>query len=329
MRADPLDATVARAAGTITDTGDAGVVDAAAATVAGKAGARRRDDAAELIGRSLGRYRVQARLGAGGMGVVWAALDPALDRRVAVKVLPSRAGASRDHLEVRLRREAQALARLEHPNVIAVYDVGVAADSVFVAMQLVDGVTLDTYVAREHATPAAIAALFVQACRGLAAAHAAGIVHRDVKPSNLLVDGAGRVFVGDFGLARGAAADDAVAPADASLLDAELTRAGAVLGTPLYMAPEQISGTNINHRADLYAVGCTLFELCTGRPPFIDGNILHHHLVTPPPILSTLCPEAPPALDQLIADCLVKDSLERVDSATDISDRLRTIAASL
>ena len=272
MRADPLDATVARAAGTITDTGvvDAGVVDAAAATVAGKAGARRRDDAAELIGRSLGRYRVQARLGAGGMGVVWAALDPALDRRVAVKVLPSRAGASRDHLEVRLRREAQALARLEHPNVIAVYDVGVAADSVFVAMQLVDGVTLDTYVAREHATPAAIAALFVQACRGLAAAHAAGIVHRDVKPSNLLVDGAGRVFVGDFGLARGAAADDAlaIAPADASLLDAELTRAGAVLGTPLYMAPEQHAGQAATERADQFSLCVSMWTVLYGQHPF-------------------------------------------------------------
>ena len=268
MRADPLDATVARAAGTITDTGDAGVVDAAAATVAGKAGARRRDDAAELIGRSLGRYRVQARLGAGGMGVVWAALDPALDRRVAVKVLPSRAGASRDHLEVRLRREAQALARLEHPNVIAVYDVGVAADSVFVAMQLVDGVTLDTYVAREHATPAAIAALFVQACRGLAAAHAAGIVHRDVKPSNLLVDGAGRVFVGDFGLARGAAADDAIAPADASLLNAELTRAGAVLGTPLYMAPEQHAGQAATERADQFSLCVSMWTVLYGQHPF-------------------------------------------------------------
>ena len=271
MRADPLDATVARAAGTITDTGaEAGAVDAAAPTVAGRAGARRRDDAAELIGRSLGRYRVLARLGAGGMGVVWAALDPALDRRVAVKVLPSRAGASRDHLEVRLRREAQALARLEHPNVIAVYDVGVAADSVFVAMQLVDGVTLDAYVAREHATPAAIAALFVQACRGLAAAHAAGIVHRDVKPSNLLVDGAGRVFVGDFGLARGAGADDAIAsaPADASLLDTELTRAGAVLGTPLYMAPEQHAGQAATERADQFSLCVSMWSVLYGEHPF-------------------------------------------------------------
>ena len=154
-----------------------------------------------------------------------------------------------------------------------------------------------------------------QLCTGLAYAHSKKVIHRDIKPANVFISKERVVKLGDFGLAR-------------VMREIEI-RQTDVRGTPLYMAPEQISGTNINHRADLYAVGCTLFELCTGRPPFIDGNILHHHLVTPPPILSTLCPEAPPALDQLIADCLVKDSLERVDSATDISDRLRTIAAAL
>jgi len=123
------------------------------------------------------------------------------------------------------------------------------------------------------------------------------------------------VKLGDFGIAR-------------VMRELEI-RQTDVRGTPLYMSPEQINGTNINHRADLYAVGCTLFELCAGRPPFIDGNVMAHHLFTEPPLLSSLCPAAPPALDELILELLAKDASLRLGSATEIQDRLRQVAATL
>ncbi|MBL8622286.1 MAG: serine/threonine protein kinase [Myxococcales bacterium] len=269
--ADDAEASTAAAhanARTVTDTGG----DAAmAATVAG-VGRPPGSDASDLIGQTIGRYRVQARLGSGGMGVVWAALDPALDRRVAIKVLPSLSPDRRASLEVRLRREAQALARLEHPNVVAVYDVGVAAESVFIAMQLIDGTTLDAYLAREALPPPQILAMFVEACRGLAAAHAAGIVHRDVKPTNLLVDRAGRVYVSDFGLARSASDAPAETTADTSLLADELTRAGAVMGTPIYMAPEQHAGAATDPRSDQFSLCVSLWTALFGQHPFVSGR---------------------------------------------------------
>ncbi|MBK9034577.1 MAG: serine/threonine protein kinase [Myxococcales bacterium] len=254
---------------TITDTGEA-----LAATVDGR-GPRGSPPVDDWVGRTIGRYRLEARLGAGGMGVVWAALDPALDRRVALKVLPPLEPDRRAHLEVRLRREAQALARLDHPNVIAVYDVGVAAESVFIAMQLVDGATLDGHLASARPPPARVIALYLDACRGLAAAHDAGIIHRDVKPSNLLVDKAGRLYVGDFGLARGAGTVDDASPGDHSLLSAEMTRAGAVMGTPLYMAPEQHAGEAATARADQYSLCVSMWEALFGQHPFATGRWDH------------------------------------------------------
>ncbi len=272
VAAAALDATVPR---TVTDTGAAlDPSDPLAPTVAAHVGASA-TASEDWVGRTIGRYRIERRLGAGGMGVVWAAHDPALDRKVALKVLPPLDAERRAHLEVRLRREAQALARLDHPNVVAVYDVGVAAESVYVAMQLVDGTTLDRHLARATPPPAAIIALFLDACRGLAAAHAAGIIHRDVKPSNLLVDQAGRVYVGDFGLARGAGDDDDAPADDRSLLSAEMTRAGAVMGTPLYMAPEQHAGEPATARADQYSLCVSLWEALFGCHPFAVGRWQH------------------------------------------------------
>ena len=270
---------------------------------------------AVLAATLLGRYRLDAELGAGAMGVVYRAWDLRLERAVALKVM-ARAVREIPEAMAFFVQEAKSLAQLNHPNIVAVYDQVEDGTDQYMIMEFVDGVTLEKLITDRGRLPLRTAfGVIDQLCTGLAYAHGKKVIHRDIKPANVFISKERVVKLGDFGLAR-------------VMREIEI-RQTDVRGTPLYMAPEQISGTNINHRADLYAVGCTLFELCTGRPPFIDGNILHHHLVTPPPILSTLCPEAPPALDQLIADCLVKDSLERVDSATDISDRLRTIAASL
>ena len=224
-----------------------------------------------LIGTSIGRYRVIARVGAGGMGVVYRALDPALDRTVALKVLPPLDEVRRGQLEERLRREAQALARLNHENVVAVYDVGIAETSLFVAMQFVDGTTLDDHLAANRLSPRKLLALFVAAGRGLAAAHVAGIIHRDVKPSNLLVDCQGHVYVGDFGLARGATDVERPSESGDDLLVSDMTRVGAVIGTPLFMAPEQHRGESATERADQFSFCVSLWFELFGRHPFVAG----------------------------------------------------------
>jgi len=183
-------------------------------------------------------------------------------------------------------------------------------------MEFVDGMTLEKLLTdRGRLSVRQALGVVDQLCTGLAYAHGKKVIHRDIKPANVFISREKVVKLGDFGLAR-------------VMREIEI-RQTDVRGTPLYMAPEQVSGTNINHRADLYAVGCTLFELCAGRPPFIDGNVMHHHLVTEPPVLSSLCPEAPAALDELVADCLAKDALARVDSAAAICERVRAIAAAL
>ena len=201
-----------------------------------------RDPTVLARGAMLGRYVVLERLGQGGMGVVYAAYDPELDRKLAVKLLRD-AGSATPERHARLLREAQALARLQHPNVVAVYDVGTLGDRVFVAMELVAGATVAAWLTEERRDWRAIVEVYVQAGRALAAAHELGIVHRDFKPENVLVDREGRVRVVDFGLAR--SAEDVAPPAEAdtaSVLDATLTRTGALVGTPGYIAPEQQTG---------------------------------------------------------------------------------------
>ncbi|MCA9618834.1 MAG: protein kinase, partial [Myxococcales bacterium] len=217
-------------------------------------------------------------LGEGGMGVVYAAFDEALGRRVALKLL---------HVgdPLRLLREAQALARLSHPNVVQIYAVGRFREQVYVAMEYVEGPTLDAWLRAEARPPEAILDAFIQAGRGLAAAHQGGLVHRDFKPSNVLVGQDGRVRVLDFGLAlapgapnldRGlpvAGSSSIVSGASHSLLGEALTMAGAIAGTPAYMAPEQLHGADVDVRCDVYAFSVTLFEALYGRRPYKGKSV--------------------------------------------------------
>jgi tetratricopeptide (TPR) repeat protein/tRNA A-37 threonylcarbamoyl transferase component Bud32 len=255
------------------------------------AGAPRTDAAAAgpglPAGSVLGRYMVLDHLGRGGMGVVYAAYDPHLDRRVALKLLSPERYGEQDATDGRNRllREAQAIARLAHPNVVAVHDVGVIDDEVFVAMEYVDGETLGAFCAEEGRTRDEIVAAFAQAARGLAAAHAKGLVHRDFKPDNVLVDKEGRARVLDFGLARaeGRAAQEAAPSAStpsiprdlpSGPLGMQLTRAGALLGTPRYMAPEQLDGGVVDARSDQFAFGVALYEALYRGHPFGGGDDL-------------------------------------------------------
>ncbi len=236
-------------------------------------------------GATFGRYVILERIGAGGMGVVWKAYDPELDRRVALKLVRLDRGRDAgsedpthpDEPRERLLREAQAMAKLAHPNVIAVHDVGTLGDEVFVAMELVDGPNLNAWLKQRRRPWREILHAFVQAGRGLHAAHAAGLVHRDFKPDNVLVGSDGRVRVTDFGLSRAldqphAERAPGPAPASGRLFDS-LTTTGSVVGTPAFMSPEQHMGRATDPRSDQFSFCVALWEALAGSRPFAAASI--------------------------------------------------------
>jgi formylglycine-generating enzyme required for sulfatase activity len=257
-------------------------------------------------GARIGRYLILERVGSGAMGVVYGAYDPELDRRIALKLLGGDQAAQEESARARLLREAKAMARLADPNVIAVHDVGVFEGRVFLAMEFLGGGTLKSWLGAGPRGWRQVLEVFVAAGRGLAAAHAAGLVHRDFKPDNVLLDREGRPRVGDFGLARDAdAAGDQgdgagraqAALAPASLTGAEaagqrlatLTRTGAIMGTPAYMAPEQVLGEPTDERTDQFGFCVALYEALYGELPFTGESLLRllHSItegqVRPPP----------------------------------------------
>ncbi|MBA3539070.1 MAG: serine/threonine protein kinase [Deltaproteobacteria bacterium] len=222
------------------------------------------------VGDRVGRYLVLASLGAGGMGVVFSAYDPQLDRKIALKLLRTNIGINTKEARARLRREAQAIAQLSHPNVVNVYDVGATEEGdVYIAMEFVEGDTLTQWLKKFARTPREIVDVFLQAARGLFAAHSVGLLHRDFKPDNVLVGGDGRVRVTDFGLARSVLGpDEAIRPTlDTTHLQVELTATGTVLGTPRYMPPEQLKGPDIDARSDQFSFCVALYEALYGSHP--------------------------------------------------------------
>jgi Tol biopolymer transport system component/tRNA A-37 threonylcarbamoyl transferase component Bud32 len=225
-------------------------------------------------GAVVGRYTVHREIGSGAMGIVCLAHDPDLDRRIALKLVRTEAAGGGESSRSRVLREAKSNARLAHPNVVAVHDVGTWGDHVFIAMELVEAGTLRTVVGAGKPWRETFA-LFLEAGAGLAAAHAAGLVHRDFKPDNVLIGVDGRPRVADFGLAR--AVDESEGPAGfrdvAAGLEATMTETGAVIGTPAYMAPEQMRGERTDARADIFAFCVALFEGLYGQRPF-DGRTL-------------------------------------------------------
>jgi serine/threonine protein kinase/tetratricopeptide (TPR) repeat protein len=224
-------------------------------------------------GATVGRYVVLETLGAGAMGMVYAAYDPDLDRRVALKILhPDRHLSDAAGMREILLREAQAMARLSHPNVVAVYDTGAFEDELFIAMELIDDGTLVEWLAERTRGWREIALLFRQAAAGLASAHRAALVHRDFKPENVLVTGEGVAKVSDFGIARIGAEVSAIPEESPRTALATLHRTNAVLGTPAYMAPEQRAGKRADARSDMYAFGVALHEALHGTRPNGEGS---------------------------------------------------------
>jgi tetratricopeptide (TPR) repeat protein/tRNA A-37 threonylcarbamoyl transferase component Bud32 len=229
-------------------------------------------------GDAIGRYRIVARIGGGMMGEVFAAVDPQLGRKVAIKVLRRDSAADgaddAEDRSTRLLAEAQALARVSHPNVVGIYEVGTVAGHLFIAMELLDGGTLTRWLGLGRAWRDIVAA-FVAAGQGLAAVHAAGMVHRDFKPDNVLVGGDGRMRVTDFGLARISGEPSPPRPParDLCIETAALTRTGALVGTPRYMAPEQLRGETAKAASDQFAFCVALFEALYGTPPFAGATL--------------------------------------------------------
>ncbi|PKV84663.1 serine/threonine-protein kinase [Streptomyces sp. TLI_146] len=257
-----------------------------------------------LIG---GRFAVLRRLGAGGMGEVYEALDTALDRRVAVKLI--RSALLSEESGARFAREARALARIDHPNVVTVYEAGVQDDVPYLVMELLEGVGLQQLLRergpQDEATVRAVAA---GVCRALAAVHEAGMVHRDVKPSNIQLTRTGRVALHDFGIAQ---QHDSTA----------ITQSGLVVGTPAYMAPEQVRGAPSGRQSDMYALGSCVYEMLTGAPPFAADSmhaVMFRIAQEPAPPLHG-SPGIPDDLADLVDALLRKDPADRPDAQTVIA----------
>ncbi|HWN70910.1 MAG TPA: serine/threonine-protein kinase, partial [Haliangium sp.] len=244
----------------------------------------------------IGRFRVLDRLGAGGMGVVYAAYDDKLDRKIAIKIMHSRED-DQGHTALRLRREAQAMARLSHPNVVQVFEVGEYRDSLFLAMEFVRGQTLDDWLREAPRSWRDIVNMHAQAGQGLAAAHRAGLIHRDYKPSNVIVSQDGRARVLDFGLVRQGDTSERAATAKPlaerislpDILDHALTLEGTVVGTPHYMPPEQMTGQPVDARGDQFSFCVALYEALYGVNPFSSPSLaarlnrIMNDAVAPPP----------------------------------------------
>jgi predicted ATPase len=272
------------------------------------------------IGAELAGYRIDGLLGRGGMGYVYSAEHMLLGRRAAIKTLLPELADDGDFKE-RFIRESRVVASIDHPNIIPIYDAGEAAGVAYIAMRFVQGPDLADVIDRERGLPLERAlALLDQAAGALDAAHARDVVHRDVKPANVLVDEpTGRVFLTDFGIAKRARTRG-------------LTKTGYFVGTLDYASPEQIQGQELGAGSDIYALGCVLFEILTGRKPFdkdSDVAVFHAHLLEPPPKLTEFRPELPPALDDVVARAMAKAPQDRFASGRELIDTARAALGEL
>jgi len=281
-----------------------------------------------MIGQSLGHYRIDAKLGQGGMGVVYRAFDTHLDRPVAIKILRADATASLDRRR-RFVLEAKAASALNHPNIIHIYDINSSDGTDFIAMEYVEGKTLDQLIGKNGLPLKDTLRYSIQIADALARAHAAGIVHRDLKPANIIVGEDGRVKVLDFGLAKltEATVDH---DADTATMPAEnfQTEEGLIVGTVAYMSPEQAEGKKVDARSDIFSFGAVLYEMVSGRRPFEGAtkmSTLSAVLHKEPPPLGELTPDVPAELEKIISRCLRKDLDRRAQHIGDIKLALEEI----
>ena len=267
--------------------------------------------------RYLGRYLIEHSLGAGGMGEVFQAQDTRLKRTVAIKVLP--AGATEDATSRRrFLNEARAASALNHPNIVALYDICTEKDQDFLVMEYVDGRRLADLIEAKALSLEQVAGIGSQVALALGAAHAAGIVHRDIKPDNSMVTRTNEAKVLDFGIAKWSR----------GVRETQLTGAGQIVGTIAYMSPEQARGDEIDYRADIFSLGCVLYEAAAGVPPFRAASVLgliHEIATTEPEPPNVYRPELQPEFVRLVMRCLAKDRDDRLESAAELATELRTL----
>jgi Tol biopolymer transport system component len=274
-------------------------------------------------GTRLGPYEIVAPLGQGGMGEVYRARDSRLNRDVAIKVLPASFAADGDRLQ-RFTREAQAASALNHPNILAVFDIGMVDGAPYLVSELLKGETLAARLASGPLPPSKAIDFARQIAAGLAAAHEQGITHRDIKPANLFITTDGRVKILDFGLAKQVASQDADVTRPQSL-----TEAGVVMGTLGYMSPEQVRGERTDARSDIFSFGAVLYEMLAAKRAFSGASsveTMHAILKADPPDLPAATQQASPALGRIVARCLEKDPAARFHSAHDLGLTLESIA---
>ncbi len=258
------------------------------------------------------RYRVMAELGRGAMGIVYRAYDENLYREVAVKVITDE---MRQHPEAMtlFASEARTLAQLNHPNIVAIYDQ-IDGHEAMIVMELVDGTTLDRELEKQGRVPWREALRIIdKLCTGLAYAHDKHVIHRDIKPANIFITADRDVKLGDFGLAR--------------VMRELAMKSSALRGTPMYMAPEQITGGSFDQRVDLYAVGCTLFELLCGRPVYLEGDPMFQHVNAAAPKVSDTIADIPPAVDALVSSLIAKAADDRPPNANAVRETIATLLA--
>ena len=267
-----------------------------------------------MIGQTVSHYRIVGKLGVGGMGVVYDAEDQSLPRRVALKFLPDELAGDADAAR-RLKREAQTIALLNHAHICTIYEVSEDAGRTFIAMERLDGRNLKAHMARSTLTTAEILDISLQIAQALEAAHAKGIVHRDIKPGNIFVDDRGGVKVLDFGLARrlpDVRDNGAFGPIDGSTIP------GRPIGTASYMAPERILQLPLDPRCDLFSLGVVMYEMATGRLPFTGASpadTVTNILEKDPIPATTLSPDRPGQLDRIICKLVAKRADDRYESA--------------
>lgn len=282
-----------------------------------------------MIGQTIGKYKIEKLLGAGGMGEVYLAVDTILNRTVALKFLP-RDLETRDRVVKRFLREAQATARLSHPNIATLYNVETYEGRHFILMEYIDGEPLSRLLRRERISIKNVLKYGMQIADALAEAHSQGVLHRDVKPGNILINRKQQIKVLDFGLAKFIHTDEHIVNSNSDTDD--LTREGVLVGTPRYMAPEQILGKDVDQRADIFALGILLYEMIVGQHPFKVSN--NQQLVVaittedPPPI-SSLVKDVPEELVVIVMKALNKAPIDRYQSAKDLANELRTLAVRL